>query len=559
MGGPWTRCGPPIARGGRKEGEGRAGGGASLARGVPRAAVITAPTSPTIPKPLRAAQTIQAAKRRRQIRHQVQLCEAASKGDTAAVEYLIGTQGVDVNVINYDSRTPLHLAAAFDHAQIVQMLVAARAELDVADRYGDTPLYLCYKYKAHAAGRTLLRAGANLCLQQEEEVLFSQVALPDGAAELELLFEYGCSPSVSNYSGRTVLHVAAAEGRTAVVRTLLQHKADVNAKDDYGRTPLRDAYMHNRGEVSEALIAVGANLGKMDVATAFCEAAAGGDVPKLKRLLHHRCNINAQDFAGRTALHLAAADGRLSALDLLTTSPGVDLNLLDSHGQSPLDYACRNSTPELKTAQTIIRELGGREGPRTVQALDVALTAKTREARAAEALQRIEAQVAVVADLRAFRGEMESKAAAMRSVREVCESAAAVRDQSAVLETVPTLFDDLKAYVEQHRHFQAFLKHTFFPKIDELRRNKESFAFLSDHDMEQLFEALQVRQPRDRPLLRACEAYPTPTQVRLLDETSDMRLAGILTTLELTRFRRMPSTNRQELWRPRTAPDDQSA
>eukprot|EP00327_Prymnesium_parvum_P039772 CAMPEP_0195646168 /NCGR_PEP_ID=MMETSP0815-20121206/29372_1 /TAXON_ID=97485 /ORGANISM="Prymnesium parvum, Strain Texoma1" /LENGTH=57 /DNA_ID=CAMNT_0040789553 /DNA_START=48 /DNA_END=218 /DNA_ORIENTATION=+ len=43
----------------------------------------------------------------------------------------------------------------------------------------------------------------------------------------------------------------------------------------------------------------------------LCDAAFVGDGQELKRLvLHENCDVNASDYDSRTALHLAASEGR---------------------------------------------------------------------------------------------------------------------------------------------------------------------------------------------------------------------------------------------------------
>jgi glutaminase len=49
-------------------------------------------------------------------------------------------QGLDINTGDYDKRTPLHLASAAGHIDIVRYLVEQGAEVNPRDRWGATPL-----------------------------------------------------------------------------------------------------------------------------------------------------------------------------------------------------------------------------------------------------------------------------------------------------------------------------------------------------------------------------------------------------------------------------------
>jgi ankyrin repeat protein len=58
---------------------------------------------------------------------------------------------------------------------------------------------------------------------------------------LKLLIEAGIDPNSSDYDKRSPLHLAASEARVQAVEFLLKHKANVNAVDRFGNTPLTDA------------------------------------------------------------------------------------------------------------------------------------------------------------------------------------------------------------------------------------------------------------------------------------------------------------------------------
>ena len=47
--------------------------------------------------------------------------------------------------------------------------------------------------------------------------------------------------NLSDYDGRTPLHIASSEGHIETVRFLLQHGASLHARDRYNNTPLTDA------------------------------------------------------------------------------------------------------------------------------------------------------------------------------------------------------------------------------------------------------------------------------------------------------------------------------
>ncbi|THU68820.1 hypothetical protein C4D60_Mb08t07880 [Musa balbisiana] len=67
----------------------------------------------------------------------MQLLFLASQGDAKGVEELV-ENGVDVNSIDLDGRTALHIAACEGHIGVVKLLLSWRANIDARDRWGST-------------------------------------------------------------------------------------------------------------------------------------------------------------------------------------------------------------------------------------------------------------------------------------------------------------------------------------------------------------------------------------------------------------------------------------
>jgi cytohesin len=74
------------------------------------------------------------------------LLDAAEKGNIEAVKQHLDA-GADVNAQDNDIRwTPLHVAAAFGHKEIVELLIAKDADVNAKDVAGRTPLDLAKRY-----------------------------------------------------------------------------------------------------------------------------------------------------------------------------------------------------------------------------------------------------------------------------------------------------------------------------------------------------------------------------------------------------------------------------
>jgi ankyrin repeat protein len=64
---------------------------------------------------------------------------AALEGDLERIQEMIAA-GADVNLADQAGFTPLHFAAQGQHAATAQALLAAGADVDARDSFGKTPL-----------------------------------------------------------------------------------------------------------------------------------------------------------------------------------------------------------------------------------------------------------------------------------------------------------------------------------------------------------------------------------------------------------------------------------
>ena len=85
------------------------------------------------------------------------ICDAAGRGDVAAVEALL--QGNPKLIFSKDDKgnTPLHLSASHGHRDVAELLLANRADVNARTYKGDTPLHWA-AYNGHRDVTELLLA-----------------------------------------------------------------------------------------------------------------------------------------------------------------------------------------------------------------------------------------------------------------------------------------------------------------------------------------------------------------------------------------------------------------
>jgi ankyrin repeat protein/HEAT repeat protein len=176
------------------------------------------------------------------------------------------------------------------------------------------------------------------------------------------MLKQGADPNSVRSGGRTALQLAASKGHVKVMRLLIDHGADVNARasGDPRFTPLAEAAASREPEAVKMLLDAGAKpegfplgracwLGRQETAkllldagvnpdAGLSEAALGGHVELMRLLLDRGANVNAKSEGGHTALHNAALQGGLKAVELLLQS-GADPNIANDDGETPLPRA----------------------------------------------------------------------------------------------------------------------------------------------------------------------------------------------------------------------------
>ncbi len=208
---------------------------------------------------------------------------ASQYGDFDLVSVLLGL-GVDVEIVESSfGFTPLHNAAKFGHVDIVEIL------------------------------------------------------LEDGNAKLEGKTKAGDNPNTD----RTALHLACQYGQVNLVNYLISQGANVHATDCMGQTPLWFASFNGHVEVIKLLIEYGANVdyARVDGQTLLHAATQGTRIETVLYLVENlHVDINAKDFNGNTALHIASRT-LYTKIAVYLISKRTNVEEENKHGKSPLSWA----------------------------------------------------------------------------------------------------------------------------------------------------------------------------------------------------------------------------
>jgi hypothetical protein len=193
---------------------------------------------------------------------------AARRWDVPMVERLV-EHGADVSRRRADGATPHALAELSGNPEIAAWLLAhgAADELSPLERF----IAACARADRGAADALLATNPALRSeLRPEHHLMLHRPAESGNAAVLDAMLACGFNPEAKDKDHVTPLHRAAMGGHVEAVHVLLQHGADVNARDGmFAASPLvwavegRRNARHHAGDhvgVARVLIAAGSPL-----------------------------------------------------------------------------------------------------------------------------------------------------------------------------------------------------------------------------------------------------------------------------------------------------------
>ena len=182
---------------------------------------------------------------------------AARLGFCDLAKHLIAKHAEHVNARGGAEGVPMHVAARAGHADILSILVEHGADVDVRGGYLYTPLHHASFDGKLEAAQCLLDRGADVNARVfNDATALCLVALRDGdnVDFARMLLRRGARIEGPDNDLWTPLHRAVRRNNIQLVRLLLEHGADINARDKLGKTPSQ----YGSAEIVELLSKYGA-------------------------------------------------------------------------------------------------------------------------------------------------------------------------------------------------------------------------------------------------------------------------------------------------------------
>lgn len=188
------------------------------------------------------------------------LTEAIGQRDRDIVILLLA-HGANLEEHHAIGGTPLCTAAGVGNVQIVDVLIAAGANVNPAADY--SPLMCAASHGHVAVCRRLIRAGATVDLRRDEGRQHSALmlaAMVGHSSVVKCLLDRGADPNLMEKGpgGQTALMYAATFDRADAIRVLIRGRAEVNLRNEMGKTALDVALEYGRKDVVKVLEQAGA-------------------------------------------------------------------------------------------------------------------------------------------------------------------------------------------------------------------------------------------------------------------------------------------------------------
>lgn len=262
--------------------------------------------------------------------------------------------GANIHATDNQASGVLHLAATYGKTEVLTLLLGKASVLDVEalNSKGNTPLLLAVANGHQSSVVALLDSGANPYVTDEMHMtLLHYAALTDNWILLTELKSRAITLDLNAIStlGRTALLLAVEKGNIMIVEELVDLGAHVDSTDAEGWNALHIAAYYGQDSVMELLLKQKFKLDinfrlPADGNSPLGIAVRKGHLAVVKTLLEKGADLLQTNTAGWNAVHLAAANTRLTVLKTLLShcdakAVALDINARDKSGNTALMLA----------------------------------------------------------------------------------------------------------------------------------------------------------------------------------------------------------------------------
>ena len=296
----------------------------------------------------------------------------AGKTDQARGLFQIDT---DINAIDSDGNTLLHLCAAVNDYNSIEYFLFKGADSEIKNKNGDTALHLAIENDAYSSAKILAAVGSNLFARNGMGQTALDMALEKDDRYYDLFINEDAA-KLRYDNGKTLVHYFVASKNIRGVNACIKAGLPISVKDEDGKAPLDLAFEDidntesveiaatliqgnaepietNFSYFQDAVAARNLNLRLDDGQTPLHLSSIYGHKAIAAYLLENNANTSVQDSSGATPLHEAIRYGNLEIAKMLLDA-GANINAKDNLGKTPIMLIIPRNIIE-ETYQLLIR------------------------------------------------------------------------------------------------------------------------------------------------------------------------------------------------------------
>ena len=233
-------------------------------------------------------------------------------GNVALLKKLLSL-GVEIDCLNDDRKSPLHIACENTHIEVVEDLLKNGANPNLrsnSTEYEKSPLHYVFEKGS---------------IEENSKSNKSIIAI------IECLLKYGADINAENGLDQSPLFLASVFENVAAVKLLLKNGAKTNGFVDKEDNPLCVATEHNYIEIVEELLKYGAEINPKDSdGIPLYIASKRGHFELVSKFIDFGANVNIQDCFSRTPLYASSKNGHLETVKkLLKHGANPNLKIAD--------------------------------------------------------------------------------------------------------------------------------------------------------------------------------------------------------------------------------------
>ncbi len=214
------------------------------------------------------------------------------KRDHVDIIRLLLSAGIDLNIREHESKsTALHFAAMYGHTEICALLIEYGKDVYTKDYRGMTPLHeACSETRRNAWPKRI----RNL-IEGKSSWYHVAKMLMDAGADVEARTEVGLTP----------LFIAAWLGSAEMVSLLITYNVDLLSCGPKKNSVLHEVHCLESMKLLISAGAVIDSRNELDQTPLMLLSAREHSVELIECLIDHGADVNARDLNGRTALDYA--------------------------------------------------------------------------------------------------------------------------------------------------------------------------------------------------------------------------------------------------------------